>query len=143
MADTTCPQCGKTYPYEETICPACGYQVEVPPRHPEKKPSVAVLLSFFFFGAGQAYNGQIRKGILFLFAILVGIFIFILPGVVIWAYGMYDAAVTASRMNARTIPDIPIHRGRLALFIFCVLLIYVALGVIFGAYAEAVYILHL
>ncbi len=97
---------------------------------------MAGLLSLFFFGAGQAYNGQIRKGIAFLIATIVGVFIFILPGVVVWAYGMYDAAVTSSRMNAGAIPDIPTHRGNLALFIFIVLLIYVALGVIVGAYAE-------
>jgi TM2 domain-containing membrane protein YozV len=143
MADKTCPQCGATYPYESELCPACGYQVEVPLPHPKKKPSIAALLSLFFFGAGQVYNGQIKKGIAFLVVTIIGIFIFIIPGVVVWAYGMYDAAVTATRMNNRTIQDIPTQRGRLALFIFIVLLIYVTVGVVFAAYADAVYVFRL
>ena len=33
-----------------------------------KNPSIAVLLSFFWPGLGQIYNGEIGKGILFLIA---------------------------------------------------------------------------
>jgi hypothetical protein len=143
MADTTCPQCGATYPYENEICPTCGYQVQVPPPHMKKKPFIAGILSFFFFGAGQAYNGQIQKGIAFLIATIVGIFIFIIPGILVWAFGMYDAAITSSRMNSGVISDIPTNRGYLALFIFIVVLIYVAIGVIVGAYSSVMTVPHL
>ncbi|MDD1679876.1 MAG: hypothetical protein LUO93_11925 [Methanomicrobiales archaeon] len=143
MAEKTCPQCGVSYPYEDEICPACGYQVEVPSQHPRKSPSIAALLSFFFFGGGQIYNGQIRKGIIFFLAIIVGIFIYIIPGAIIWVYGMYDAAVTSSRMNSGAIPDIPTDRGRLTLYIFVVLLIYLTLGVMFAAYVNALNLLRL
>ena len=36
-----------------------------------KNPSTATILSFFFMGLGQIYNGQIGKGIIFI--ILYGI----------------------------------------------------------------------
>jgi hypothetical protein len=40
-----------------------------------KNPTVATLLSFFFMGLGQFYNGQIAKGILFIvmYAISIGL----------------------------------------------------------------------
>jgi TM2 domain-containing membrane protein YozV len=31
-----------------------------------KNPSIATLLSFFFMGLGQIYNGQIGKGVTFI-----------------------------------------------------------------------------
>jgi len=40
---------------------------ERPPKF-YKNPSIAVVLSFFWPGLGQIYNGEIGKGILFLIA---------------------------------------------------------------------------
>jgi TM2 domain-containing membrane protein YozV len=62
----------------------------------KKDPGVAVVLSFFFTGLGQIYNGQIGKGLLFiviqainvaLMLVVVGFITFPL----FWIYGMYDA----------------------------------------------------
>lgn len=43
---------------------------QLPPRV-EKNPAVAYTLSLFFWGAGQIYNGQKRKGLWFLFSMLL------------------------------------------------------------------------
>jgi TM2 domain-containing membrane protein YozV len=72
-----------------------------------KNPGVAAVLSFFFAGLGQIYNGQIGKGILlivlqavnaFLMTIIVGFITY--P--IVWIYGMVDAYKTASKINMRT-----------------------------------------
>ena len=64
------------------------------------------MLSFFYTGLGQIYNGQIGKGILLLIiygaswlamAVLIGF----ITTPILWIYGMYDAYKTAERINTR------------------------------------------
>ena len=69
-----------------------------------KNPSIATILSFFFMGLGQIYNGQIGKGILFI--ILYGISVslmFVVIGFVttpiLWIWGMVDANNSAKKIN--------------------------------------------
>ena len=71
-----------------------------------KNSGVAALLSFFFTGAGQIYNGEIGKGIgmlvlqvinVMLMFVVIGLFTY--PAV--WIWGMYDAYHTAERINAQ------------------------------------------
>lgn len=71
-----------------------------------KNPGIAAVLSFFWSGLGQIYNGQIFKGLLFivvqainslLMAILIGYLFF--P--IVWIIGMYDAYRTAEKINRR------------------------------------------
>ena len=71
-----------------------------------KNPGLAAVLSFFYTGLGQIYNGQIAKGILLLIvygaswlsmAVLIGF----ITTPIIWIYGMYDAYKTAERINMR------------------------------------------
>jgi len=76
---------------------------EQPPKF-YKNPSIATVLSFFWSGLGQMYNGQIVKGVMFLFAygisallIWVGVGLFILP--IVWIWGMVDANTSAKRIN--------------------------------------------
>ena len=77
----------------------------------QKNPLIALLLSFLFPGVGQIYNGQMMKGIILLVAyfgiiflafiltfIVIGICLFIVP-LAIWLYAMYDAYVTANKIN--------------------------------------------
>jgi len=65
-----------------------------------KSSGIAVLLSFFLPGLGQIYNGQIGKGVLFIFLafIFLGLSI-LLIGIPfylgLWIYSMYDAYKTA------------------------------------------------
>jgi TM2 domain-containing membrane protein YozV len=67
---------------------------------------VAVVLSFFWCGLGQIYNGQIAKGLLFLFVqvvniplMFVGIGFFTAP--LLWLWSMVDAYNTAETFNRR------------------------------------------
>ncbi|MEE8576102.1 MAG: hypothetical protein V3T31_02495 [candidate division Zixibacteria bacterium] len=71
-----------------------------------KNPGLAAVLSFFYTGLGQIYNGQIAKGIFFIVAFTIAwMLIFVLIGIFIapavWAYGMYDAYKSAQKINAR------------------------------------------
>ena len=70
-----------------------------------KNSGLAAVLSFFFTGLGQIYNGQIGKGVLFI--VIQGInflLMFIIVGFItaplFWIWGMVDAYKTAERINA-------------------------------------------
>jgi TM2 domain-containing membrane protein YozV len=73
---------------------------------PAKNPGVAAVLSFFFTGLGQIYNGQIGKGIAF---IAVGVVNLLLTLVIIgfitapifWIFNIYDAYKGAEKFNAQ------------------------------------------
>ena len=65
---------------------------------------MAAILSFFWCGAGQIYNGEIGKGIAFMvcfffscFLVLFAIGFFTTP--ILWIVGIYDAYKTAERLN--------------------------------------------
>ena len=69
-----------------------------------KNPSIATILSFFYMGLGQIYNGQIGKGIVFI--VLYGISValmFVVIGFVttpiLWIWGMVDANNSAKKIN--------------------------------------------
>jgi len=70
-----------------------------------KNTGLATILSFFWAGAGQIYNGEIGKGIgmmvlqvinVFLMMVLIGFITY--PAV--WIWGMVDAKKTAEKINA-------------------------------------------
>jgi len=69
-----------------------------------KNPAIATILSFFFAGLGQIYNGEIGKGIVFI--VLYGISFFLMLIVIgfittpiLWIWGMVDANTSAKRIN--------------------------------------------
>ncbi len=96
----TCPECGAGLPDKlAEKCPLCGALT----IRKEKSPGIAALLSFIFAGSGQIYNGELLKGILILAGTLVGVLIFLIPGVIVWIYGIYDAYATAKKMNEGSI----------------------------------------
>ena len=75
-----------------------------PPPVVYKNPGLAAVLSFFFMGLGQIYNGQISKGILFIIAytislILIVVLIGIITTPILFIYGMYDAYKSAENIN--------------------------------------------
>ena len=70
----------------------------------EKNAGMAAILSFFFPGAGQAYNGETGKGIGIIIGTTIGFFIFVFPAVLVWFYGIYDTYTTAQKMNKGEIP---------------------------------------
>ncbi len=77
---------------------------EVSRREKKKNPAMAAGLSLLFNGLGQAYNGQFGKGVLVLLGSLFGLFVMIVPGVVVWLWGGYDAYRTAKGMNDGLVP---------------------------------------
>jgi len=69
-----------------------------------KNPGLAAVLSFFYMGLGQIYNGEIAKGIMFIiFYAISWLLMFILIGFIttpiMWIYGMWDAYSSAERIN--------------------------------------------
>jgi TM2 domain-containing membrane protein YozV len=69
-----------------------------------KNPGLAAVLSFFYMGLGQIYNGQIGKGIAFIVAYTISwILVFVLIGIIttpiLWIYGMYEAYKSAEKIN--------------------------------------------
>jgi len=69
-----------------------------------KNPGLAAILSFFYMGLGQIYNGQIGKGIFFIVVYSISwLLIFILIGLIttpiLFIYGMYDAYKSAENIN--------------------------------------------
>lgn len=71
---------------------------------PQKNPGLATVLSFFFMGLGQIYNGQIGKGIIFiiLYAISIAL-MFVIVGFIttpiLWIWGLVDANKSAKKIN--------------------------------------------
>lgn len=69
-----------------------------------KNPAIATILSFFFAGLGQIYNGEIGKGIVFIvlygisFALMLIVIGFITTPI-LWIWGMVDANKSAKRIN--------------------------------------------
>ena len=71
-----------------------------------KNPNIATILSFFFMGLGQIYNGQIGKGVVFI--ILYGISVALMWVVIgfvttpiLWIWGMVDANNSAKKINEK------------------------------------------
>jgi len=69
-----------------------------------KNSGLAAVLSFFFTGLGQIYNGQIGKGILFIIIqginfLLMFIFVGFITYAIVWIWGMIDAYKTAEKIN--------------------------------------------
>ncbi|HWR82306.1 MAG TPA: hypothetical protein VN285_03290 [Candidatus Deferrimicrobium sp.] len=69
-----------------------------------KNPGLAAVLSFFYMGLGQIYNGQIAKGILFIVIytlswILMLLLIGFITTPILFIYGIYDAYKSAEKIN--------------------------------------------
>lgn len=85
------------------VSASCRECIEPPARH-RKDPMIAASASFVWGGMGQAYNGQYGKGLLFFTGVMVGSLLLLVPGVIVWAYGIYDAYVTAQKVNDGMVP---------------------------------------
>jgi len=83
----------------------------------EKNPQIAVFCSSLIPGLGQVYNGETLKGFVFLFGTLLGLFFILIPGLVVWIYSMYDAHITAGKMNEGTLKSRPMQPAYMALFV--------------------------
>jgi TM2 domain-containing membrane protein YozV len=109
-----CPHCGKeSVEADPRFCSGCGARMDgtlqpgfpgtaVPPG-PQKSTTIAGFCSSFLPGLGQVYNGETAKGFVFFFLAVAGLLIFILPGLIVWLWAMYDAYAVAGRMNTGAI----------------------------------------
>lgn len=71
----------------------------------QKNPLVAAVLSFLVPGWGQVYNGQgYLKGLLFVIGYIVGLLFLVVPGMVVWVYGIYRAYKVADNINKGLMP---------------------------------------
>lgn len=89
-----CSACGEVVAVSADHCPHCGANQS----DTEKNQFIAAGLSFFFIGAGQVYNGELKRGVGFFFgAISVGFLTILTAGLgsllllVVWAWAIYDA----------------------------------------------------
>ena len=109
-----CPECGNELISKNAeICPNCGVRL----RGSGKSPGIAALCSFIFPGLGQVYNGDVGRGFLILLGTIVGLIFFVIPGLAVFVYGIYDAYATAKRMNAGEIPYREANALHMVLFV--------------------------
>lgn len=100
------------------------------------------ILSAIIPGLGQAYNGEVFKGIIVLFAFWITFFlsgvagVFIFFAFIIWIFGIYDAYSIAKKMNLGEIPYLETSARNIIIFfaipiaivIILVLFSYIMLG---------------
>ncbi len=146
-----CRNCGEELPYRQgewppslpKLCPNCGVRIKDPFRygsragqgrtHSEslKNPTIAAILSIIP-GLGQAYNGQILRGLLFFFATGIGLLLLVFPGIIVWIFGIYDSYRTAKKMNYG---DIPFKNTSVKLIVGYILLLLIISGVAAAGYS--------
>lgn len=103
-----CAHCGTEIDIEAMTCPNCGVLqtgMQTQTQPPIKNEGLAAVLSFFFTGLGQIYNGDIGKGIVLIIIQIINILLmFVLVGLItypiVWIYGIWDAYNTAKNINA-------------------------------------------
>jgi TM2 domain-containing membrane protein YozV len=143
--DDICPHCGHCSLEEHPrFCSACGGRIDsscTPAgsgseiwHNNEKNPQIAVFCSSLIPGLGQVYNGETLKGFVFLFGTLLGLFFILIPGLVVWIYSMYDAHLTAGKMNEGTLEFRPMQPAYMVVFVvaavFLVIVVVVAITLI-------------
>lgn len=109
-----CPKCGAESKDDAKFCASCAFplanQDQVPTQSRVvvvqgiKSAGIAAVLSFFWCGLGQIYNGQISKGIILLVVYMISWFMmFIVIGFIttpiLWIWGIVDAYKTAERLS--------------------------------------------
>ena len=127
-----CSTCGAPVPETAKFCNECGARLPGPvlPGQPEpaqdtgsKSAFLALAGSTFVPGLGQVYEGNILRGYLVFLGTFFGFFLLIIPGIIIWLYGIYDAYSTAEKMNAGTVPFEPAPVLHMVLFVIIAIVI--------------------
>jgi TM2 domain-containing membrane protein YozV len=67
-------------------------------------PALAAILSFLLPGLGQLYKGEGTRGIVTIIAYIIGLFAFVVPGLVVLVWAVLDAA---GRIPPNQPADIP------------------------------------
>ena len=101
-----CPYCVEKIKNDAKKCKFCGEILDAElkiHREREKKrlqpkvqkwsPGVAVILSILIPGAGQMYKGNVLIGFLWLFFLLIGYILFVLPGLCLHLVCIISASI--------------------------------------------------
>lgn len=143
-----CPQCGAEVPRGSNFCESCGARVsqdfeqkreeeqtgqktQSPALKNQKNAVLAAIASLLWSGMGQVYNGNLLKGFAFFIGVLIGSLLMVIPGIIIWIFGIYDAYKTANQMNTGEIPYVEHKMSQIIIFVLgslVVLAIYFILG---------------
>ena len=143
-----CPECGK--PLEvpgARFCSFCGAIVNpaafsssgIQTPHDQKSPILAVACSCFVPGLGQVYNGETGKGFAIFFGTLFGLFVLLIPGLIIWIYGMSSAYSTARKMNNGQIPFSPANTAHIILFIVIAVVVAIVIFLAIMAFVSSLF----
>ena len=65
----------------------------------EKDTTLAAILSFLMPGLGQIYAGQLGRGILIFILTFLGYLCFVIPGLFIWIWNIFDARNQVEKLN--------------------------------------------
>ncbi|OPX61666.1 MAG: TM2 domain protein [Methanoregula sp. PtaU1.Bin006] len=95
-----------------------------------KNQQVAVICSSLIPGLGQIYNGETLKGFAFLFGTVVGLFVLVLPGLLVWMYSMYDAHIVAGKMNEGTLESGPVKPVIIVIFILAAVFLAIVIVIV-------------
>ena len=86
---------------------------------------IPAIASFFIPGLGQVCNGEgIMLGLLWLIGTLIGFLLLLIPGLIVWFYGIYNAYRVAERMNYDILPRKTGSPSNIMLFALLGLIIY-------------------
>jgi TM2 domain-containing membrane protein YozV len=138
--EDTCQHCGHhSLDEHPRFCSACGSRMDGSGaaagsgseiRHEnEKNPQIAVFCSSLIPGLGQVYNGETLKGFVFLIGTILGLFLIFIPGLIVWIYSMYDAHITAGKMNEGAIVFRPLQPVYLVIFVVAAVFLVIAVVV--------------
>ena len=137
--DHVCPHCGKISNEESPrFCSGCGARMDgsSPAGFPEsphgqkelKNTTISGFCSSVLPGLGQVYNGETAKGFTLFLLAFFGLFLFLIPGLIVWLYAMYDAYAIATKMNTGEIEFREMQMVHMVSFIaFAVVVIIVVL----------------
>lgn len=107
----TCTKCGRSVCSGcameidgKVVCKNCVEKSSKQTYVKRKEPILSLILSFFIPGLGQIYNGQATKGIVLIIAAVISVVLATvciggLTYLLVWLYAMFDAYVTAERIN--------------------------------------------
>ncbi|MDR0767066.1 MAG: zinc-ribbon domain-containing protein [Methanosarcinales archaeon] len=168
MGNNFCSNCGEQVIREDAaICYNCGYRLLENFENDQKEsaagsdvnsgtaqtktiivesksPFAAILLSAIYPGAGQLYNKDILKGLVFqlgyFFSIIFGIVLLFIPTLIAWILIVWEAYSVSDKMNRGQIPVASPTAGEIIFFILFWPIILIVLIGIFVLIAITLYI---
>jgi uncharacterized protein with PQ loop repeat len=118
-----CPGCGHKINEGDKICTKCGSKFPLGEIQ-LKVPAISLILSAFYPGLGQINNGdKLSKGLLIFFGFAIGSLFWLIPGILVWIFGMYDAWKKADLIQNGRAEYSPVKNRDLVLVIFIPLVV--------------------